>query len=131
MHVFARAPLLPALAALTLASCTAPPINIEIKDVGGEKVVTLFTLNLFGFRSSNIPCVRTIIVSNFDAMHEPHPAWTAAAGDEVQCLHVRSFAIGRAPPGFTETRHLAAGNLRGLYRIEVVGIGSGSYDAVF
>jgi hypothetical protein len=119
------------LIGILLASCTAPPIHMEIEDVGGRKVVTLFTLGLFGWRSSDLPCVRTITISSFDAVHEPHPAWSAAVPEEAQCIRMRSFVIGRTPPGFIQSMPLAAGEMRGRFRVEVVGIGDGVYDIVF
>jgi hypothetical protein len=119
------------LAGLMLASCSPSPIRMAVTDVGGRKVVTLFTTNLFGMRSSEAPCIRRIEVSSFNAVHEAEPAWTAETPDEVGCVHLRAFVIGQAPPRFRETRRLPAGALHGPYRIEVRGIGTGAYDVVF
>jgi hypothetical protein len=130
---------LPVLAGIVLASCTASPIGIEIGDIGGQTFVTLFTTTFFGRHSDEIPCIRTITVSSFDATHQAAPVWSAAAGGDPQwvapgdpgCIRIRSFAIGRAPPGFAETMHLAAGVMRGRYKVEVEGVGRGEHDITF
>jgi hypothetical protein len=127
----ALAIVLPALAMIMLAACEPSPIRMEISDVGGRKLVTLFTLGFFGMRSSEPPCIRTITVSGFDALHQPTPVWRAVVPDAAQCVQVRSFSIGRAPAGFDETMRLIARDLHGRYRVEVEGIGRGDYDIVF
>ena len=119
------------LACLLLAGCTAPPIQMEIADAGGRKIVTLFHRGLFGLRSSETPCVREIVVSNFDAIRQAVPVWTATSPDDVQCAALASFEIGRTPAGFAETLNRLPTALRGRYRVEVSGIGNGAYDIVF
>jgi hypothetical protein len=120
-----------ALACVLLAGCSPPPIEMDYSDAGGRKVVTLYTRTLFGTRSGTPPCVREIIVSNFDSSRQAAPVWSAQVGASVQCARIGAYEIGRAPPGFTQTRHGLPAQLRGRYRVEVRGIGEGRIDIVF
>lgn len=119
------------LACLLLAGCTAPPIEMEVADHGDRRLVTLFYRGWFGTRSGETPCVREIYISNFNAQGQPEEVWRATAFDQAECPRLASFTVGQAPPGFAETLNRLPAELRGRYRLEVHGIGRGSYDVVY
>lgn len=123
------------LACLLLAGCTAPPIQIEIVDEGGRKIVGLYYRWFFGLRSSEWPCVRALVIADAGSLDErgaPEEIWRAESTDpHRQCTRLSRFEFGRTPPGFAERLNRLPAPLRGRYRLDVQAIGQSSIDIVY
>ena len=108
-----------------LAASGPAPLHIIVTEAGGRLTAKVHEQLWFGLPSSLTPCVHDVTLQR---KADEKVIWRTVVDSQRRCRALKTFEIGRAPPGFRDEVSLSIVLSKGDYRLTADGVGFGTRD---